>query len=269
MQKGTFAEAAEIALDAWTTAGGALGPDDPLTLRLQCNLACVLAACGHEDAEHLLRLLIASLERTGRTESAEYGKALYNLGEKLRRECRDRKPSDVFGKLAEADQCFGSAHDLQARILGPRHVETLRSLAARATTHLALSEFEKAADMLGQAYQGLADALGDDHPETLRVLGSLGVLYWETGDHGEAERLFRHIIHRGVPRLGPMHDDILVSYVNLSRVLKVLSRSTEAEECLLQALSAVDDANGGKHPLYDVIVNELSDIQRGQLGASD
>ena len=255
MQKGNLVESAEIAETALGNAHATLGEKDPLTQRLLCSYACALGGIGHDDAEQLFRTLIDWLLASGETETPTYGLALYNLGELLRRNYEKTNDSLL---IEGADDCFRAAHDVQSRVLGPIHVDTLRSLAAQTHWLITIGSTGTAEEILHAALDGLTICLGSDHPETLRVVGNLGVLYLKKGEYKNAEIVIRGMLEKVENRLGPTHEDVLIGYANLGQALSLQGKCKEAKASLIEALTRIQDQKN--NPIYEFIISEIRSL---------
>lgn len=99
--------------------------------------------------------------------------------------------------------------------------------------------------------------LGENDPKIAEVLGYLGVLYLERGDHKQAEPFFRRALLISEKAIGPESSAVAVSLNHLASVYQAEGDYTMAEHFYQRALS-VGEKTAGPDSLYvSNILNNL------------
>jgi len=256
-----------------------LGPEHEQTLKSLANLALIAADLGRdEEAERLGRLALATLTQVRGPEVFDTLVAKGNLADFLNRQGDRRKLAeaerlgrsaaagltsgfgpehqqtqitlltlvetliDQGGRGAEAEALVRRVIDIEQRIAGPDHPDTLgaqRRLAdaLRDTGRLAESE------ELGRSVLGLQRrVLEPAHPETVGTMISLARTLSAEGRFNEAEKLSREALALERDSFGPRHPMTLETEEVLALSLLGESRVPEAERLARETLETARGA---------------------------
>lgn len=140
------------------------------------------------------------------------------------------------GAVMEAKAKNEESLKIRERILGERHVETLRSMGQLAWIYPWIG-MEKKGVELGLRCLGLRrEVLGDDHPDTIDGLSDLGMAYQLQQKYEISEQMQRNAYEASKRVLGPEHLDTLNCLSHLASVLDDLDRYKEAEDALRRVI---------------------------------
>jgi len=98
-----------------------------------------------------------------------------------------RAQGDHTGARALLEQVL----DIQRRVLGPEHPNTLTSMNNLAGTLASVGEHDAAAALIAQVLDGFRRVLGPTHPHTLTTMGNRAVILLRSGHRDEALSLLR------------------------------------------------------------------------------
>ncbi|PWY91604.1 hypothetical protein BO94DRAFT_555415 [Aspergillus sclerotioniger CBS 115572] len=152
------------------------------------------------------------------------------------------------GRLTEAEGLEVQSLKTRRGILGSKHPETLRSMDTLALIYCNQGRLRDAEELGVQVLEARGEILGFKHHETLRTMASLAVTYWNQGRLVEAEELGIQALEGCRDILGFKHPDTLFSMANLSVTYWNQGRLTEAEELGVQVLEARREILGSNHP---------------------
>ncbi|MCC6359283.1 MAG: tetratricopeptide repeat protein [Phycisphaerales bacterium] len=179
--------------------------------------------------------------------------------------------------------------ETQIRVLGPDHLDTLRSMVLRGYVHGMSGEFTEAESLLSSAVERRNRIVGRDHADTAYFLNRLGELYLDYGFPEKAEPLHREALRIQTKALGEDHPDALVSMGDLIAALRHQNRTREAEAVnrkalehsarilgpehkgtlALQADLASTLAIQGRHAEAEPLFRDALEIQLRNSGAAD
>lgn len=231
----------------------AAGPDAPVTLRSESELAMVLGEAGHNrDAEKLQRSVLQAQLRTLGPGSEET----------LRSENRLAIALDAEGKYPEAEKLYREVFAVRRRALG-------------ADDRLTLAAEGNLADLLdreghgGEAMRLSLDTLerrrrvlGADHPDTVSAMTAVAAELSEAGRYKESEQVAREAIAIQSRVLGPEHPAIILSEGNLTLALFREGRYPEVEKLLRSTLDASRRVFGPEHPVTLRLMTQLATTLR-------
>ncbi len=176
------------------------GPDNPQTLAIMHNLGIMLVNRKQlEEAEPLLRDVVAANERAGSAPEAAAGLAmsLDSLGRLL----------EGKGDLAGALAIYERALVARTTVFGPDSDTPMRTRAAIGDLLRRLRRFDEAEAMLDQAVRGLEKSLKPDHRETLSAQVRRALVLRDRGAGGEARRALSEVLRVQKEALGPTDPD--------------------------------------------------------------
>ncbi len=191
-----------------------------------------------------------------------------------------------LGLYSRAQGLLERALEIQRRVLGPEHPDTLRSTRILASVLEDEGHHEEAEKMKRQTLDLDRRVLGPDNDETLRCLSSLTTTLRGKGDYAEAEKLDREVFEAQRRVLGPENRYTLLSMSNLAADLTRQGRYAEAEKPERDALDMQRRVLGpediytqatmtdlaivlmweGRYPEAEKLQREVLDIQRRVLG---
>ena len=108
-----------------------------------------------------------------------------------------------------------TAFEVQKKIFGLEHPDTLTSMANLASTYAKQGRWEEAEKLGVQVMETRLRVLKAEHPDTLRSMANLAFTYHSQERHSEAIELMQRVIELRTKRLGANHPDTLDSIETL------------------------------------------------------
>jgi serine/threonine protein kinase/Tfp pilus assembly protein PilF len=194
-----------------------------------------------------------------------------------------------LGLYAPALDQLQRALEIQRRVLGPEHPDTLRSMCAVARVYELQTKWQPAEELYQQAVDIQRRVLGPEHPDRLDALQHLGWLIARQDRFSEGEKLVRGTVDTERRVLGVENPATLRGMTLLGDVLGFQHRWPEVEEVAGQALAIEqrvldrDDPrtqttrnllagtldNDGKHREAEKVLREALNIDRRVLGSNN
>ncbi len=140
------------------------------------------------------------------------------------------------------------AFELNQRLLGEDHPETLRSAHNLAGDLSALGQFERARQLDEDTLARRRRVLGEDHPDTLESANNLALDLRALGQFEQARQLDEDTLARRRRVLGEDHPDVLGSAHNLARDLPALGEYERARHLHEETLARRRRVLGEDHP---------------------
>ncbi len=140
------------------------------------------------------------------------------------------------------------ALNLQKKILGPEHPDTLDSASSLGRTLRYQGHYPEAEQLLRQTVQAQERVLGPEDPRTLRSMNGLANTLAYEGKNSEAEQLMRNVLGKERRVLGPEDKDTLKSMRDLSVILREEGHFSEAKQLQAEALALHQRVFGRDHP---------------------
>jgi TIR domain/Tetratricopeptide repeat len=162
------------------------------------------------------------------------------------------------GDFRPAELAFRQVVDARRRLLGPEHLDTLRSMNDLAATLVALGDAAGGAELHRQALDAYLRVLGPERFATLRSMTNLADTLRVLGDAAGAVDLHRQVLDAYRRLLGPEHPTTLASMTNLAATLVVLGDAASAVDLHRQALHAYLRVLGPDHPNILRSMNDLA-----------
>jgi CHAT domain-containing protein/Tfp pilus assembly protein PilF len=202
------------------------------------------------DAERSLAALqeIATLSGGSRKQLMEAARLRANAVKKFQQ-----------SQLDEAVAQLRRALDIRQKYLGPRHIETARTLNDLAFLLRASGQYSEAARLHRQANQLFQEFLGKEHPDTAQGYDNLAGSLLFLGRHAEAEVLYRKALAIRQSVLGEAHADTAQSYNNLAAILNAQGLYAEADPFYRRALAVCRKVLGTEHPDTATTANNLAE----------
>ena len=279
--KGSYAEAATMALKATRTRQKVLGPEDDETLNSMTMLALAYKGQGRWTKAEELEVQV--METSARVLGAEHPSTLSsmaNLASTYRNQGRwteaeelevqvmetsarvlgAEHPSTLSsmanlastywkqGRWTEAEELEVQVMETSARVLGAEHPSTQTSMNNLALTYSNQGRWTEAEELQVQVMETIKRVLGAEHPSTLTSMANLASTYWHQGRWMEAEELQVQVMETSARVLGAEHPDTLTSMANLASTYRNQGRWTEAEELEVQVMETIKNVLGAEHP---------------------
>jgi non-specific serine/threonine protein kinase/serine/threonine-protein kinase len=159
------------------------------------------------------------------------------------------KVYDNIGLYSRAERLAAQALEIQRRIHGPDHIDTLHATSNLANILSDEGHNAEAEKLYRQALDARRRTLGREHPETLGNMMDLANAIFYQGHHADAEKLFREALDIQRRVEGPEHPETLNTMANLANALSAQNKSAEAEQLSRQALDAQRRIHGPQHPM--------------------
>ncbi|KAL8662256.1 MAG: hypothetical protein Q9202_004861 [Teloschistes flavicans] len=153
------------------------------------------------------------------------------------------------GNTAEAVQLSRTALEVNEKVYGHEHENTLASMGMLGSAYFRRGQWKQAEEFQVEAIEIRKRVLGKEHPDTLVSMGRLASLYLEQGCYKEAEELGEEVIEIEKRVLGEEHPDTLVSIGNLAFLNSKQGRYKEAEELGVKVLEIEKRVLGEEHPI--------------------
>ena len=119
---------------------------------------------------------------------------------------------------AEARKRYESVLDIERRVLGPEHPDTLLTMHALAKSLAKLGKAEQSHSLFEQTLEIQCRVMGPEHPHTLSTSFDLAIGLWNQGKHAEALARLVRVVDADRRVLGPDHPstrDAKYTYVEL------------------------------------------------------
>jgi serine/threonine protein kinase/tetratricopeptide (TPR) repeat protein len=168
-----------------------------------------------------------------------------------------------LGKYAAAQPHLERALEIDRRVLGEEHRDTLSSKSSLGLLFLEQGNFSEAETLLVQALETRRRIRGEEHPETLRDLGNLAHLHLEQGQLADAEPLYVEMVEGCRRVLGEEHSQTLSAMNDLAEVYQCQGRFAEAEPLLVKTLD-FRRARGEESPETLNAMHNLASIYHAQ-----
>ncbi|AKJ08601.1 hypothetical protein ABB07_00610 [Streptomyces incarnatus] len=146
-----------------------------------------------------------------------------------------RTTLNALARVLQKAGAFGAARllhervlDVETRMLGPEHPDTLTSRNNLGNALFGMGEPAEAIRLLRQTLEDRARILGLVHPDTLTSRNDLACALDGTGEHAEAVGLLRQTLNDRTRVLGPEHPHTLASRDSLGLALDGMGEHAQA-----------------------------------------
>ncbi len=174
-----------------------------------------------------------------------------------------------LGLYTAAESQLTSALEIQRRVLGEEHPDTLGARHILGDLRRRQARWSEAEALLRQALETRQRVLGEEHPDTLATVETLATLLREHGGLAEAESLYRQNLPRSRRILGPEHPTTLYYMNNLASLLQRKGQLAEAEPLAREVLEARSRVLGPDHPQTLWSIDTLGVILHDQKKLAD
>jgi tetratricopeptide (TPR) repeat protein len=199
----------------------------------------------------------------------QYASAMEHFREAERLTDRERRPvewaevqaeiADLLidqGQYKDGENVLRSVIEVRTHMLGPEHLETLKS---RLSLAIALRSQGKSAEAEAETRAVLRlqeKVLGPEHQDTLGSRMNLANTLYAQGKYVEAEVEHRAVLKLQEKVLGPEHHDTLGSRGNLLSALNAQGKYAEAETECRAVLRLQERVLGPEHP--DTLISRMN-----------
>ena len=152
----------------------------------------------------------------------------------------------IQGKHKQAEKLYVKVFEERTRLLGARHVDTLRALEGLAIIHSLQANFPVADKEFQQILQDRENDSGSDSPGIASEC--LAIVRRYQSRHGEAEALYARALNIHIQVSGPQSFDALRCVQGLAAVYIQQGRLEEAIRLYQQALKHLESMLGSSHP---------------------
>jgi non-specific serine/threonine protein kinase/serine/threonine-protein kinase len=218
-ERGKWAEAEQLLVEALTSEQLRLGRDHPVVAQLMSLMATLSYRKGdHEAAVTRYRESAQIMERAL---GAEHPDTLRSMAQVL-------VALNDAGRVDEAIAGFRKQIPLRIRVLGENHPDVLTMRANYVNALLASRQIDLAEQEAEDVFRRRRDVLGDTHAETLASINTLGAIARQRKDNQRAEVLFRQAAEMYLRAKGEAHPETIMVQANHLASVRDLGRTDEA-----------------------------------------
>jgi len=138
--------------------------------------------------------------------------------------------------------------DIQRRVLGPEHPNTLLTMYNLNLTLLDEDHFAEAEKLQRETIEIERRILGPEHPDTLNAMSNLVLTLIEEGRYPEAEKLARETLDIQRRVLGPENSDTVLTLEYEAADLSHEGRYGEAQELFRELIKTAEKKKPGLLP---------------------
>jgi tetratricopeptide (TPR) repeat protein len=176
-----------------------------------------------------------------------------------------------LGLYPEAQQQLERALDLQRRVRGEEHPDTLVTMNNLAQLYQDQGQYARAESLLTKALEAQRRVRGEEHRDTLQSMYYLAQLYQQHGKYARVEPLLTRALEIQRRVLGEEHRDTMVSLNNLAQLDELQGKYAQAEPLYIKLLDTNRRVRGEEHPDTLVTMNNLAKIcfDQGQYARAE
>jgi tetratricopeptide (TPR) repeat protein len=164
-----------------------------------------------------------------------------------------------LGLYKQAQALLEPAVDIERRLRGPDHVDTLAALNALGGVYRRLGRTRDAEDLFRDTLTVSRRTLGPDHRQTAATMTLLADALMRQRRYAEAETLYRDALPVSSRLLGPEHLETLTNKVGLGWVHMMQKRYSDAEAEMRDALVTARRVFGPDDPFTFSVTGILSE----------
>jgi len=220
-----------------------------LQARLMQTLGTVHQQLGlYDEARPLFENALRIRERELGPDNLLVAEPLRSLGEIAR----------VRGQFASADSALQRALAIRKASLGVGNPDVISTMATLATLRFSQGRIADA-ESLYTTVVALDSVYGTDNASRARMLRGLGVVHWQQGRNGDAERLFKRALDIQQRVLGSDHPDVGGTLNNLGALYYQQKEYQRALESYEQARLVIEKSLGPRHPSVLSVTNNIGE----------
>ena len=152
------------------------------------------------------------------------------------------------GTYGLAQGAFERAFEARLRLRGPKHPDTLLTLADLATLSHAQNDFHGARTILEPVFDILIRDHGPEHPYTLTCEVNLAATLYSQGDLSGARKRQERVLATRIRVLGAEHFDTVTTRLNLASTQCALGDKVGARAHQEQVVESLENLRGPEHP---------------------
>lgn len=153
-----------------------------------------------------------------------------------------------LGSYSRAESLLRRAVEIRQRLLGPEHLDTLKSKRVLASTLEGQARYPESEKLYRETLDIQRRLLGPEYPDNLSLTNNLAGVLADEGHLGEAEKLFRANFNVESRVLGPEDPETLRSADNLVFAMDQDGRYAEAEKLERHTFEIKRRVMGPDHP---------------------
>jgi serine/threonine protein kinase len=165
---------------------------------------------------------------------------------------------EAIGVYTKSISELEAALNIQERVLGADHPDTLNTMNSLSTVFIRLGRYEDAESLLLETITIQKDVFGVEHPNTIVSMQNLGVVYYYQKKYKESEAIGHETLKIRKQVLGEDHQDVIFSLENLAIALSGQKKHKEAEKVYLEARDKASQILGLDHPQTLRIMHNLA-----------
>ena len=169
-----------------------------------------------------------------------------------------------LGLYAKARPLEEKSVESRRKLLGPEHVDTLRSMNVLASIVKDEGHYAEAEKLHRQVLEARRRVLGPEHSDTLDSMNNLAIVEHHLGKYAEAAALQRQVIDIRSRLLGREHPRTLASMHNLAYAEQVQGHYAEAEKLNREILEIRRRTLGAEHPETLNSMHNLAIVENAQ-----
>jgi serine/threonine protein kinase/tetratricopeptide (TPR) repeat protein len=170
-----------------------------------------------------------------------------------------------LGLFAEARAQMERALELQRRLSGEEHLDTLALMATLGDTYTYERNYKEAESLLEHALGISRRVYGETEERTLSLMSNLGRAYSGDGKYGQAEPLFTRVLDIRRRALGEEHDLTLTNMNNLAMLHYRQGKYAQAVPLQAKVVDVWRRTLGEEHPSTITATNNLG-LMHSALG---
>ena len=163
-----------------------------------------------------------------------------------------------LGLYSRAQPLAERAVQIDRRVLGPSHLDTLRSMEILASILKDAGRYVEAEKLVRETLEIQRRVSGPEDPDLVASMKRLAAILYDEGRYDESEKMKRETLEIQRRILGPDHPETLGSMNNLANALESQGHYAEAEELHRETLASRRRVLGPEHPDTLLSMNNLA-----------
>jgi non-specific serine/threonine protein kinase/serine/threonine-protein kinase len=147
--------------------------------------------------------------------------------------------------------------DVERRVLGEEHPDTLNGMNCLAATYLREGKYDATEALFTKLVEIERRTFGEEHPNTVTAMSNLGVLYQYQGKFAQAETLLTRVLELRRDAQGEEHPYTLTAMNVLAQIYRAQGKYPQAESLLSKVVSGRRRVLGEEHPDTGSVLSSL------------
>ncbi len=165
---------------------------------------------------------------------------------------------ESLGLYQESESLLRRAVDIRQRTLGPRNIETLKSMSDLGYVLNSNSKYSEAEKWSRETVDGRKEKLGPEHADTLAAESQLALIFNNESRYAEAEKLHREVLEISRRKFGEQDPLTMKVMKNLAIDLAYEGKFDESEKVFRDVLASDLRSFGPDHPKVLGDMNNLA-----------